>query len=133
MEALSPRDANAGRPVPKVADMKTTKTAAQLRAAKDKDHPPPPPENVPEPPSSERPEGCVYEVGKMLGKGGFAVCYQGYMLPNRQKYALKIVKSQMPPKMQQKVSQPFNGSALSFHGFADTASSFKPSCRSTPR
>lgn len=102
MEALSPRDANAGRAAPKAPEMKT-KTAAQLKAAKEKDHPPPPPEYIPEPAAVDRPDGAIYQVGKMLGKGGFAVCYQGYMMPSRQKYALKIVKSQMPTKMQQKV------------------------------
>ena len=39
LEALSPRDANAQR-LPKTNEVKT-KTAAQLKAAKDKDHPPP--------------------------------------------------------------------------------------------
>lgn len=102
MEALSPRDANAQR-LPKAADLKT-RTTAQLKAAvKDKEHPPPPPENVIEPPSLDRPHGAVYQIGKMLGKGGFAVCYQGTLLPTKQKYALKIVKSQMPSKMEQKV------------------------------
>jgi hypothetical protein len=101
MDALSPRDANAQRK-PRMTEVKT-KTAAQLRAAKDKEHPPPPPPEVTEPSSSERPDGAVYQVGKLLGKGGFAICYSGYMLPTRQKYALKIVKSRMPPKMEQKV------------------------------
>jgi serine/threonine protein kinase len=103
MEALSPRDANAQR-VPKVADLKT-RTTAQLKAAKDKEHPPPPPDFVIEPPSSDRLDGAVYQVGKLLGKGGFAVCYLGQLQPTRHKYALKIVKSQMPAKMEQKVSQ----------------------------
>lgn len=101
-EALSPRDANAQR-FPKAAEMKT-KTAAQLKAAKDKDHPPPPPAEVIEPPSSDNPSGCVYSVGKLLGKGGFALCYSGQVLPSKQRHALKIVKSHMPAKMEQKVS-----------------------------
>ncbi|KAF4980134.1 hypothetical protein FZEAL_3798 [Fusarium zealandicum] len=100
LEALSPRDANAQR-VPKATDIKT-KTAAQLRAAKEKDHPPPPPEEVPEPPSYDRPDGATYQLGKLLGKGGFAVCYSGQLLPAKQRFALKIVKSHMPPKMEQK-------------------------------
>ncbi|KAF5011871.1 hypothetical protein FDECE_2040 [Fusarium decemcellulare] len=100
LEALSPRDANAQR-VPKPTDIKT-KTAAQLRAAKEKEHPPPPPAEVPEPPSVDRPDGAVYQVGKLLGKGGFAVCYNGQLLPTKQRFALKIVKSHMPPKMEQK-------------------------------
>ncbi|KAI8208892.1 Serine/threonine-protein kinase plo1 [Colletotrichum sp. SAR 10_76] len=101
LEALSPRDANAQR-MPKAIEMKTTKPVAQLKAAKDKEPPPQPPAAVDEPPSSDRPNGAVYQVGRMLGKGGFAVCYQGYLMPERKKYALKIVRSQMPSKMMQK-------------------------------
>jgi serine/threonine protein kinase len=102
MEALSPRDVNAQR-MPKATETKT-KTVAQLKAAKDKEHPPPPPPEVIEPSSADRPDGAVYHVGKILGKGGFAICYSGQLLPSKQKYALKIVKSQMPSKMEQKVS-----------------------------
>lgn len=101
MDALSPRDANAQR-LPKMAEVKT-KTVAQLKAAKDKEHPPPPPPEVFEPSSSDRPEGATYQVGRLLGKGGFAICYSGQHQATKQKYALKIVKSHMPPKMEQKV------------------------------
>lgn len=101
MEALSPRDANARRPRSTTADLKT-KAAAQLKAAKDKEHPPPPPPNVTEPPSVDRKDGAVYQVGKMLGKGGFAVCYAGTLAGTKKLYALKIVKSKMPTKMEQK-------------------------------
>jgi hypothetical protein len=101
LEALSPRDANAQR-VPKTTEIKT-KTVAQLRAAKDKEHPPPPPAEVIEPPSANDPNGVTYQVGKLLGKGGFAICYYGTHAVTRQKFALKIVKSTMPPKMEQKV------------------------------
>ncbi|QPC67026.1 hypothetical protein HYE67_009257 [Fusarium culmorum] len=100
LDALSPRDANVQR-VPKMTDIKT-KTAAQLKAVKEKEHPPPPPTEVPEPPSADRPDGATYQVGKILGKGGFAVCYSGQLLPTKQRFALKIVKSHMPPKMEQK-------------------------------
>ncbi|KID81839.1 cell cycle serine/threonine-protein kinase CDC5/MSD2 [Metarhizium guizhouense ARSEF 977] len=102
LEALSPRDANAQR-LPKTTENKV-KTAAQLRAAKDKEHPPPPPPEVFEPCSSDRPEGATYQVGKLLGKGGFALAYSGLHVATKQKYALKIVKSKMPPKMEQKAS-----------------------------
>lgn len=100
-EALSPRDANAQRR-PKVTELKT-KTAAQFRTQKNKEHPPPPPPQIPEPSSSDRPEGALYNVGKLLGKGGFAICHEGQLLPSKQRYALKIVKSQMPAKMESKV------------------------------
>ncbi|ERT02201.1 PLK protein kinase [Sporothrix schenckii ATCC 58251] len=101
MEALSPRDANARRPRTNVADLKT-KAAAQLKVNKDKEHPPPPPPNVTEPPSADRKDGAVYQVGKLLGKGGFAVCYSGVLAGTKKLYALKIVKSKMPTKMEQK-------------------------------
>lgn len=101
MEALSPRDANAQR-LPKAAELKA-RSAAQVKAAKNKEHPPPPPSEISEPESEDRPNGAVYQVGKLLGKGGFAICYEGQMVPTKQKYALKIVKSTMPPKMEQKV------------------------------
>ncbi|KAK0667573.1 hypothetical protein QBC41DRAFT_366085 [Cercophora samala] len=100
MEALSPRDANAQR-LPRT-ELKTKAAAQVLKAAKDKEHPPPPPNNVVEPPSSDRREGMVYEVGKALGKGGFAICYEGTPAGSSKKFALKIVKSQMPTKMEQK-------------------------------
>ncbi|KAG6363204.1 hypothetical protein INS49_008300 [Diaporthe citri] len=99
MEALSPRDVNA---LPKRTTDLKAKAAAQLRTAKDKDHPPPPPPQVVEPPSSDRKNGAVYQVGKLLGKGGFAICYDGKHVDTGKKYALKIVKSTMPVKMQQK-------------------------------
>lgn len=100
MEALSPRDANA---LPKrVTDLKT-KAVAQLKSAKDKEHPPPPPPQVIEPPCSDRKNGAVYQVGKLLGKGGFAICYDGKHVESGKRYALKIVKSSMPIKMEQKV------------------------------
>ncbi|KAG6010652.1 hypothetical protein E4U21_005150 [Claviceps maximensis] len=100
LEALLPRDANAQR-MPKATEAKA-KPAGQLRSAKDKEHPPPPPPQVFEPSSSDRPDGASYNVGKLLGKGGFAICYSGQHVATRQKYALKIVKCRMPSKMEQK-------------------------------
>ncbi|KAJ2900506.1 uncharacterized protein MKZ38_002411 [Zalerion maritima] len=97
MEALSPRDINAQRP--RQNELKS-KATAMTKAGKE--HPPPPPAEVYEPPSSDRKDGATYTVGKMLGKGGFAVCYDGKLAPTRERYALKIVKSQMPSKMEQK-------------------------------
>lgn len=106
MEALSPRDVNAQKP-PKTNDIKVkamTQAATQAKAPpKDKEHPPPPPAQVIEPPSSDRKDGATYQVGKLLGKGGFAICHEGTLLPARKKFALKIVRSKMPPKMEQKV------------------------------
>ncbi|KAK4230512.1 hypothetical protein QBC38DRAFT_468925 [Podospora fimiseda] len=101
MEALSPRDANAQR-VPRAPELKTKAAAQVLKTAKDKEHPPPPPNNVVEPPNTDRREGMVYEVGKLLGRGGFAICYEGTPAGSSKRFALKIVKSQMPTKMEQK-------------------------------
>lgn len=100
MDALSPRDVNAqARPR---AHVLKSKAAAGLKASKDKDHPPPPPNHVNEPPSSDRKEGAIYQVGKPLGKGGFAICYDGKLIGSSKRYALKIVKAQMASKMEQK-------------------------------
>ena len=102
MEALSPRDVN--------ANIRTKQHAAKFNAPiakltpKEKDHPPAPPPEVREPPSSDRKDGAVYHTGRLLGKGGFAICYEGQISGTKQIYALKIVKSHMPlKKMEQKV------------------------------
>lgn len=129
VEALSPRDANA---LPKRSTDLKAKAAAQLRTARDKDHPPPPPAQVIEPPSADRKNGAAYQVGKLLGKGGFAICYDGKHTETGKRYALKIVKSQMPVKMQQKVGNVVL-SVNSDPKFADKLPSFKQSFRSTPK
>jgi len=103
MEALSPRDANARMRGKQQAQQKTKNPIAKL-TGKEKDHPPPPPAEVYEPKSSDRPNGATYQTGKLLGKGGFAICYEGQLAGTRRKYALKIVKSSMAQKkMEQKV------------------------------
>lgn len=100
MDALSPRDVNV---LPKRTTNLKAKAAAQLKSSRDKDHPLPPPPQVIEPPSSDRKDGAVYQIGRLLGKGGFAICYDGKHTETAKRYALKIVKSHMPIKMQQKV------------------------------
>ncbi|KAI1630562.1 kinase-like domain-containing protein [Biscogniauxia mediterranea] len=100
-DALSPRDANAQLPN-RPAEAAKVKTAALGSKTAPKELPPQPPSHVPEPPSFDRRDGATYQVGKMLGKGGFAVCYEGQLPGHRKKYALKIVKCKMPPKMEQK-------------------------------
>lgn len=107
-DALSPRDVNAQlphRPVV-VAKAKVAPAPASKATQKEKEAPPLPPSVVYEPPSLDRKDGAAYQVGKMLGKGGFAVCYEGYLAgsKSKRKYALKIVRSKMPSKMEQKVS-----------------------------
>ncbi len=128
VEALSPRDANAR---PKPVELKT-KAAVQLKANKEKEHPPPPPAKVTEPSSADRRDGAVYQVGKLLGKGGFAICYEGQVAGSRKKCALKIVKRKMLAKMEQKV-RCVSRMGVFGQRWADESLSSKPSSRSTPR
>lgn len=100
-DALTPRDVNAQLPTRTVDTAKVKAALASKQSQKDKEHPPPPPPVVYEPPSFDRKDGASYQVGKLLGKGGFAICYEGYL--NKKRYALKIVRSKMAPKMEQKV------------------------------
>lgn len=105
MAALSPLDINANLRPRQAAHKERTKAPPAKVSPREKDHPPPPPDEVREPPSSDRPNGATYKTGKLLGKGGFAICYDGVLGGTREKYALKIVKSVMPQKkMEQKVS-----------------------------
>lgn len=76
---------------------------------KDKNHAPPPPSFVIQPPG---PDGLPierYSMGKELGKGGFAICYEGTLVGQKRgakvnKFALKIVKAKMGlKKMEEKV------------------------------
>ncbi|KAI1764758.1 kinase-like protein [Hypoxylon sp. FL1150] len=104
-DALSPRDANVQLPHRVVDVAKVKMNPASKPVQKEKELPPQPPSVVYEPPSFDRKDGAAYQVGKMLGKGGFAVCYEGYLSTksgNKRKYALKIVRSKMPTKMEQK-------------------------------
>ncbi|KAI0911810.1 hypothetical protein F4823DRAFT_263288 [Ustulina deusta] len=101
-DALSPRDVNAQLPSRAIAPAKPKAAVASKPPQKEKEPPLQPPAQVCEPPSTDRKDGAVYQIGKMLGKGGFAVCYEGQMPGHRKKYALKIVRSKMPSKMEQK-------------------------------
>ncbi|KAI0898250.1 kinase-like protein [Annulohypoxylon nitens] len=103
-DALTPRDVNAQRPHRAMDPPKARPAPATKPVQKEKELPPQPPPVVYEPPSFDRKDGAAYQVGKMLGKGGFAVCYEGHIVgsKSRRKYALKIVKSKMPSKMEQK-------------------------------
>ncbi|KAI0452775.1 Pkinase-domain-containing protein [Xylaria acuta] len=101
-DALSPRDANARVPSRAIESAKSKAAVASKPPQKEKEPPLQPPTQVYEPPSTDRQDGAVYQVGRMLGKGGFAVCYEGQLPGHRKKYALKIVRSKMPSKMEQK-------------------------------
>ncbi|KAI2635914.1 Pkinase-domain-containing protein [Xylaria nigripes] len=101
-DALSPRDVNAQLASRPVEFAKPKAAVASKPPQKEKEPPVQPPPQVFEPPSTDRKDGAVYQIGKMLGKGGFAVCYEGQLPGHRKKYALKIVRSKMPSKMEQK-------------------------------
>ncbi|KAJ5118067.1 hypothetical protein N7448_004286 [Penicillium atrosanguineum] len=100
MEALSPRSTNQMmKPKPvmdkKMGDRHDKHAAgAAPKTSTSKNHADPPPSIVTEPEDgSER-----YAIGGFLGKGGFAVCYEGTLARNNRVFAMKVVKSQMPQK-----------------------------------
>ncbi|KAJ5766139.1 uncharacterized protein N7511_003755 [Penicillium nucicola] len=68
--------------------------SAQPKSSSAKNHAEPPPSVVSEPEDG----GERYSIGAFLGKGGFAVCYEGALARNGRVYAMKVVKSQMPQK-----------------------------------
>lgn len=102
MEPLSPRSTNIP-PKPKVEGAKklSVKTnPAQKQSSSHRHHATPPPPEVKEP----GPCGEEYEIGSFLGKGGFAVCYEGKLARNGRIFAMKVVKSEMQQKkMEEKV------------------------------
>lgn len=114
MAALSPRSIN----LPVKPEQKPKKEQLEVKAAalrtvqREKDHPPPPPPVVREPDDPNGAKGEEYAIGKYLGKGGFAICYEGETKSQgkglqAQRYALKIVKSAMPQaKLAEKVCIP---------------------------
>lgn len=136
MEALSPRSAN----IPfKAKPMKTkqqTEEEAKLaeaakKAAKEKEYAPPPPDWVIQPPISRGGLAEKFWTGRLLGKGGFAICYEGELRSKKQGanktvFALKIVKAQMSQrKMEDKVC--INPSAATYN--SDAMHSSVPSCK----
>ncbi|EEH07142.1 serine/threonine-protein kinase plo1 [Histoplasma capsulatum G186AR] len=68
--------------------------AQPQKARSAKNHAPPPPPTVREPEEG----GEEYITGKFLGKGGFAVCYEGRLARSNKVYAMKVVKSEMNQK-----------------------------------
>ncbi|KAJ5698691.1 hypothetical protein N7462_000696 [Penicillium macrosclerotiorum] len=99
MEALSPRSTNQ-MIKPKVhmerkmGERHGVANAAPKTSSSSKNHADPPPAMVPEPDEG----GERYSIGGFLGKGGFAVCYEGTLARNGRVFAMKVVKSQMPQK-----------------------------------
>jgi len=114
MEALSPRSANI-QMKPKLlkqkeaADEEAKKAEAAKKALKEKDYAPPPPEWVLQPPIEKGGLAEKFRTGRCLGKGGFAICYEGELRGRKNcmgtsVFALKVVKAKMNQrKMEEKV------------------------------
>ena len=108
MEPLSPRAANI-QIKPKAAGKQTIKPVEAKKATHIKEHAPKPPPVVVQPPVDEMSLSEDYKTGDHLGKGGFAVCYEGELQCRRPSmkdriYALKIVPAKMNhKKMEDKV------------------------------
>ena len=98
MEVLSPRSANL--PMKPPPDMKKIKQEKKPKA----DEKPPNPGRIDDkwrPPATvQEPsiDGETYLVGKKLGKGGFAVCFEGISHKDSKRYALKVVKAKVEQK-----------------------------------
>ena len=121
-ECLSPRSANIPSKAPP-----TTKP-------KDKNHASPPPKYVIQPQGLLGEPGEKYSMGRELGKGGFAICYEGTLLGQKygkgSTFALKIVKANMGlKKMEEKVIAPYASMAT----ISLLVTSSVQNCRFIPR
>ena len=133
IEALSPRSANLPMNPPNaVKNIKKTKNDAQTKAAPPAINPDKidekwrPASMVKEPGS----DGDAYLTGKKLGRGGFAVCFEGRSERTRDVFALKVVKSHVEQKKQlEKVRSYLQLEQV----VADRHQSFKLNCRSMRR
>ena len=115
MDALSPRSANI-QVKPKLtrqkemAEEEEKRAEAAKKALKEKEYAPVPPEWVLQPAISQGGLAEKFRVGRCIGKGGFAMCYEGELRnkiqgQDRKIFALKVVKSKMSQKkMEEKVS-----------------------------
>lgn len=123
MEPLSPRSTN--HPPRQRRDMKKS-TAVQKVQNPDKiDDKWCPAAVIPEPGN-----GNSYRIGKKLGKGGFAVCFEGSDLKTEKIYAMKIVKSHVEQKKQLEKASCCLRSR--FHS-SDCSLSFAQNFKSTPK
>lgn len=98
MQALSPRSANI-QVKPRIMAKDRAPKEAEA-APKTKVHASPPPALIVQPPEETGGSEIIYRTGKELGKGGFAICYEGHQRGKSGStvYALKIVKSKFPQK-----------------------------------
>ena len=107
MEVLSPLSPNV--PMKPRTEMKKTKTAIKKEVPKEVN-----PDKIDDKwrPATivlePGPESEMYTTGKKLGKGGFAVCFEGKLERTSQVFALKVVKSHVEQKKQrEKASKRF--------------------------
>ena len=117
MEPLSPRSANIqfkAKPLKQKErkekeEEEERKAEAARKAAKEKEYAPVPPEWVIQPPLAHGGLAEKYRTGKLLGRGGFAMAYEGELrskksTANNTVFALKVVRSKMSQKkMEDKV------------------------------
>ncbi|KAL8946727.1 MAG: hypothetical protein Q9222_006919 [Ikaeria aurantiellina] len=98
VEVLSPRSTNV-QSKPQTLHKQVVESEA-AKFVKPKDHASPPPSLVIQPPQVVGGLTVQYRIGKELGKGGFAICYEGQQRGTHggQTYALKIVKATMAQK-----------------------------------
>jgi hypothetical protein len=100
MAALSPRSANLPMNPPIV--VKRIKNDARTKPAPLAANPDKIDENW-RPAGTVRepgPDGDAYLTGRKLGRGGFAVCFEGRSERTRDLFALKVVKSHVEQKKQ---------------------------------
>ncbi|KZF26095.1 Pkinase-domain-containing protein [Xylona heveae TC161] len=108
MEALSPHPVNIPVRAPSKGEKAVLKPAQPAKPMKERDHAAAPPTLVVEPDALDGERGERYATGGFLGKGGFAICYEGELLDRTSRrsghrFALKIVKTQMAQrKMEEK-------------------------------
>ena len=140
MDALSPRSANI-QVIPRLtrqkemAEEEAKRAEAAKKALKEKEYAPVPPEWVLQPPISQGGLAEKFRVGRCIGKGGFAMCYEGELRnkiqgQDRKIFALKVVKAKMSQKkMEEKVSPSYDYRCFTFL----IRPSFVRSFRSTQR
>ncbi|KAL8826556.1 MAG: hypothetical protein Q9191_003725 [Dirinaria sp. TL-2023a] len=103
MEPLSPRAVNIPSKSRAAAAKDYAKPSANKEPPKAKEHAIKPPPIIVQPPVQEGMLSDKYRIGNHLGKGGFAVCYEGELQCKKYKttdrvYALKVVPATMNHK-----------------------------------
>ena len=144
IEPLSPRSANIQLKVKpskyqeqkEMSDEEAKKAEAARKAAKEKEYAPPPPEWVIQPPLLRGGLAEKFKTGRLLGKGGFAIAYEGELRSkksgaNKSVFALKIVRAKMSQrKMEEKVTF---GLSSNGQATADSPHSLEQSSKFTRR